>query len=57
VRYQLAVERNAPRLLFPALAAFLDGRGMRHPNAEVSRRACYLFCRFVKGLRGQIAPR
>ena len=27
---------------------------MRHPNPEVSRRVCYLFCRFVKPLRGQI---
>jgi len=56
VRYHLAVERNAARLLTPALGAFLDGRGMRHPDPEVSRRACYLFCRFVKPLRQQIAP-
>jgi hypothetical protein len=30
---------------------------MGNRYAEVSRRACYLFCRFVKPLRGQIAPR
>ena len=57
VRYHLAVSRDHGRLLAPALAAFLDARGMRHPSPEVSRRACYLFCRFVKPLRGQIAPR
>ena len=57
VRYHLAVARDHGRLLAPALAAFLDARGMRHPSPEVSRRACYLFCRFVKPLRGQIAPR
>ena len=57
VRYHLAVSRDHGRLLAPALAAFLDARGMRHPSPEVSRRACYLFCRFVEPLRGQIAPR
>uniref|UniRef100_A0A7S0IGW8 Exportin-T n=1 Tax=Micromonas pusilla TaxID=38833 RepID=A0A7S0IGW8_MICPS len=53
VRYHLAVERR-PALLRPALAAFLDGGGVTHPAREVSRRACYLFCRFVKPTRGQI---
>ena len=53
VRYHLAVERR-PALLRPALAAFLDGRGVMHPAREVSRRACYLFCRFVKPTRGLI---
>ena len=57
VRYHLAVSRKPGTLLGPALAAFLDHRGMRHPSAEVSRRACYLFCRFVKPLRGQIVER
>lgn len=54
VRYHLAVERRPEKLLRPALAAFLDGRGVVHRSREVSRRACYLFCRFVKPLRGQI---
>ena len=54
VRYHLAVERRPEQLLRPALAAFLDGRGVAHRSREVSRRACYLFCRFVKPMRGQI---
>lgn len=40
----------------PVLAAFLDARGMHHPNPQVSSRASYLFMRFVKVLRLQLVP-
>ena len=51
VRYAALVRRDAP-LMAPALRAFLGSRGMRHPSAAVAGRAGYLFCRFVKALRG-----
>ena len=54
-RYHLAVARRPETLLLPALAAFLDRRGARHPDPEVAARACYLLARFVKPLRQQIA--
>ena len=54
-RYHLAVARHPQTLLLPVLAAFLDARGARHPDAEVAARACYLLSRFVKPLRQQIA--
>ncbi|KAF5745560.1 hypothetical protein HS088_TW07G01152 [Tripterygium wilfordii] len=38
------------------LAAFLDKRGIRHPNIHVSRRACYLFMRVVKVLKAKLVP-
>ncbi|XP_031497601.1 exportin-T [Nymphaea colorata] len=38
------------------LAAFLDERGIRHPNINVSRRASYLFMRIVKVLRVNLLP-
>ncbi|XP_057736307.1 exportin-T [Arachis stenosperma] len=38
------------------LAAFLDDRGIHHPNINVSRRASYLFLRFVKLLRVKLVP-
>ncbi|KAG0621103.1 hypothetical protein M758_4G269300 [Ceratodon purpureus] len=38
------------------LAAFLDARGMHHPNPQVSSRASYLFMRFVRVLRIQLVP-
>ena len=38
------------------LAAFLDDRGIRHPNIHVSRRASYLFMRVVKFLKAKLVP-
>uniref|UniRef100_A0A5B6Z9J3 Exportin-T n=2 Tax=Davidia involucrata TaxID=16924 RepID=A0A5B6Z9J3_DAVIN len=38
------------------LAAFLDERGIPHPNANVSRRAIYLFMRAVKLLKAKLVP-
>jgi exportin-T len=54
-RYVKFVQYHAdytPRVL----AAFLDSRGMHHPNPQVSSRASYLFMRFVKVLRIQLVP-
>ncbi|KAL0380571.1 UNVERIFIED_CONTAM: Exportin-T [Sesamum angustifolium] len=39
-----------------ALCAFLDERGIHHPNAKVSRRASYLFMRGVKLLKAKLVP-
>ncbi|XP_011079646.1 exportin-T isoform X1 [Sesamum indicum] len=39
-----------------ALCAFLDERGIHHPNANVSRRASYLFMRGVKLLKAKLVP-
>ncbi|XP_051115538.1 exportin-T isoform X2 [Andrographis paniculata] len=39
-----------------ALCAFLDERGIRHPNTLVSRRAGYLFMRVVKLLKAKLVP-
>ncbi|XP_061352775.1 exportin-T [Gastrolobium bilobum] len=38
------------------LAAFLDERGIHHPNIHVSRRASYLFMRVVKLLKVKLVP-
>ncbi|CAK7356517.1 unnamed protein product [Dovyalis caffra] len=38
------------------LAAFLDERGIHHPNFHVSRRASYLFMRVVKLLKAKLVP-
>ncbi|KAJ7963291.1 exportin-T [Quillaja saponaria] len=38
------------------LAAFLDERGIHHPNINVSRRASYLFMRVVKLLKVKLVP-
>ncbi|XP_026431323.1 exportin-T-like [Papaver somniferum] len=38
------------------LAAFLDERGIHHPNINVSRRASYLFMRVVKNMKSQLVP-
>ncbi|XAR67574.1 hypothetical protein NMG60_11002379 [Bertholletia excelsa] len=38
------------------LAAFLDERGIHHPNVNVSRRASYLFMRAVKLLKQKFVP-
>ncbi|GMQ08140.1 hypothetical protein CsSME_00052006 [Camellia sinensis var. sinensis] len=39
-----------------ALVAFLDERGIHHPNVNVSRRASYLFMRVVKLLKAKLVP-
>ncbi|KAJ6844968.1 exportin-T [Iris pallida] len=38
------------------LAAFLDERGIHHPNPNVGRRASYLFMRAVKLLKSKLVP-
>ncbi|CAA0814601.1 Exportin-T [Striga hermonthica] len=38
------------------LRAFLDERGIHHPNLNVSRRASYLFMRAVKLLKSKLVP-
>ncbi|XP_055825792.1 exportin-T isoform X1 [Solanum dulcamara] len=38
------------------LSAFLDERGIHHPNSNVSRRASYLFMRIVKLLKAKLVP-
>ncbi|XP_020587359.1 exportin-T-like isoform X2 [Phalaenopsis equestris] len=38
------------------LAAFLDERGINHPNPLVSRRATYLFMKAVKRLKAKLVP-
>ncbi|KAI3463220.1 hypothetical protein Pfo_019883 [Paulownia fortunei] len=38
------------------LRAFLDERGIRHPNANVSQRASYHFMRVVKLLKAKLVP-
>ncbi|KAG6542252.1 hypothetical protein Mapa_016380 [Marchantia paleacea] len=45
-----------PEYIPSVLAAFLDCRGLRHPNPSVSSRASYLFMRLVKVLRAQLVP-
>ncbi|XP_024390921.1 exportin-T isoform X2 [Physcomitrium patens] len=45
-----------PEYIPRVLSAFLDARGMHHPNPQVSSRASYLFMRFVKVLRIQLVP-
>ncbi|KAL8043446.1 hypothetical protein ABFX02_09G120300 [Erythranthe guttata] len=39
-----------------ALQAFLDERGIHHPNVNVCRRASYLFMRVVKLLKSKLVP-
>ena len=54
VRYHNMIEQNAEALHL-VLRAFLDERGMRHPDSNVSSRACYLFMRMVKPVRSHLA--
>ncbi|KNA26123.1 hypothetical protein SOVF_000400 [Spinacia oleracea] len=54
-RYMKYVQENA-QCIPMALAAFLDERGIHHPNINVSRRASYLFMRLVKLLRSKLVP-
>lgn len=54
-RYMKYVQENTQYMPI-ALAAFLDERGIHHPNINVSRRASYLFMRVVKLLKSKLVP-
>lgn len=54
-RYMKYVQENSQYIPI-ALAAFLDERGIHHPNINVSRRASYLFMRVVKLLKSKLVP-
>ncbi|KAL6335409.1 hypothetical protein AAG906_029652 [Vitis piasezkii] len=54
-RYMKFVQVN-DQYLHLVLAAFLDERGIHHPNINVSRRASYLFMRVVKSLKAKLVP-
>ncbi|KAH9621871.1 hypothetical protein KSS87_008175 [Heliosperma pusillum] len=54
-RYIKHVQENT-QCIPVALTAFLDERGIHHPNFNVSRRASYLFMRVVKLLRSKLIP-
>ncbi|XP_058005114.1 exportin-T isoform X2 [Hevea brasiliensis] len=54
-RYVKFVQENTQYIPL-ALAAFLDERGIHHPNIHVSRRASYLFMRVVKLLKAKLVP-
>ncbi|XWS20068.1 hypothetical protein CRYUN_Cryun31cG0069800 [Craigia yunnanensis] len=52
-RYMKFVQENTQYIPL-VLAAFLDERGIHHPNIYVSRRASYLFMRIVKLLKSKL---
>ncbi|KAA0059396.1 exportin-T [Cucumis melo var. makuwa] len=54
-RYIKVVQENS-QFIHVVLAAFLDERGIHHPNINVSRRASYLFMRVVKLLKVKLIP-
>ncbi|XP_059456969.1 exportin-T [Corylus avellana] len=54
-RYLKFVQENTQYIPI-VLAAFLDERGIHHPNINVSRRASYLFMRVVKLLKVKLVP-
>jgi exportin-T len=54
-RYAKFITENAEYIPM-VLAAFLDERGIHHPNVNVSRRASYLFMRVVKLLKAKLVP-
>ncbi|KAK4395062.1 Exportin-T [Sesamum angolense] len=54
-RYVKFVSENTQYIPM-ALCAFLDERGVHHPNVNVSRRASYLFMRVVKLLKAKLVP-
>ncbi|KDP40694.1 hypothetical protein JCGZ_24693 [Jatropha curcas] len=54
-RYLKFVQENTQYIPM-VLAAFLDERGIHHPNIHVSRRASYLFMRVVKLLKSKLVP-
>lgn len=54
-RYMKFIQENVQYIPL-VLAAFLDERGIHHPNIYVSRRASYLFMRIVKLLKSKLVP-
>ncbi|XP_077240947.1 ARM repeat superfamily protein isoform X2 [Tasmannia lanceolata] len=54
-RYMKFVQENTQCIPL-VLTAFLDERGIHHPNINVSRRASYLFMRVVKLLKAKLVP-
>ncbi|KAJ0076226.1 hypothetical protein Patl1_33700 [Pistacia atlantica] len=54
-RYMKFVQENIQYIPM-VLGAFLDDRGIHHPNIHVSRRASYLFMRVVKLLKAKLVP-
>ena len=54
VRYHVVLERDDVGLGI-ALSAFLDERGVRHPDPAVRSRACYLLSRFTRPLRCKLS--
>ncbi|KAL4387900.1 hypothetical protein GQ457_09G005180 [Hibiscus cannabinus] len=54
-RYMKFIQENVQCIPL-ILAAFLDERGIRHPNIYVSRRASYLFMRVVKLMKSKLVP-
>nr|KYP72043.1 Exportin-T [Cajanus cajan] len=54
-RYVKFIQDNSQYIPM-VLAAFLDERGIHHPNINVSRRASYLFMRVVKLLKMKLVP-
>ena len=54
VRYHVVLERDDVSLGI-ALGAFLDERGVRHPDSVVRSRACYLLARFIRPLRCKLS--
>ncbi|XP_044486758.1 exportin-T-like [Mangifera indica] len=54
-RYLKFVQENIQYIPM-VLGAFLDDRGIHHPNIHVSRRASYLFMRVVKLLKAKLVP-
>ncbi|KAL3840774.1 hypothetical protein ACJIZ3_025365 [Penstemon smallii] len=54
-RYMKFVSENTQYIPM-TLGAFLDERGIHHPNVNVSRRASYLFMKAVKLLKAKLVP-
>lgn len=54
-RYLKFVQENTQYIPL-VLGAFLDERGIHHPNVNVGRRASYLFMRVVKLLKAKLVP-
>ncbi|XP_004303696.1 PREDICTED: exportin-T-like [Fragaria vesca subsp. vesca] len=54
-RYMKFVQENS-QYIHMVLAAFLDERGIHHPNVNVSRRASYLFMKAVRLLKLKLVP-
>ncbi|KAL6972647.1 hypothetical protein U1Q18_026822 [Sarracenia purpurea var. burkii] len=55
IRYMKFVQEHTDYIPM-VLAAFLDERGIHHPNINVSRRASYLFMRAVRLLKSKLVP-